>query len=234
MFSLIIPCYNELENLKFHKGKFYNFVKFHKSYELIFVDNGSSDHSYNYLKDNFQHIANVKIVKIEKNLGYGNGVYKGILSSSNYYVSWIHADLQVSFDDLINGYMLVLNQKRNKTILVKGKRKNRSLFDSFFTFCMSFLTSSLFFKKINDINSTPNIISRKIFNNITNIPKDFNFELFCYLLAIKNSYKIIRFDVFYEDRKIGVSKWNINILSKFKLSYSIFKYILKIRISGIN
>ena len=53
MFSLIIPCYNELENLKFHKDKFYNFVKFYKSYELIFVDNGSSDNSYNYLKDNF-------------------------------------------------------------------------------------------------------------------------------------------------------------------------------------
>ena len=39
MFSLIIPCYNELENLKFHKNKFYNFVQNYKSNELIFVDN---------------------------------------------------------------------------------------------------------------------------------------------------------------------------------------------------
>ena len=99
---------------------------------------------------------------------------------------------------------------------------------------MSFLTSSLFLKKINDINSTPNIVSRKIFNNIANIPKDFNFELFCYLLAIKNRYKIIRFDVVYKDRKIGLSKWNVNIFSKLRLSYSIFKYILKIRLFGIN
>ncbi len=234
MFSLIIPCYNELENLKFHKNKFYNFVQNYKSNELIFVDNGSSDQSYRYLKDHFKNFFNVKIIKIEKNIGYGNGIYMGILKSSNKYVSWIHADLQVSFDDLINGYSLVLNEENNKFIFVKGSRKNRSLFDSFFTFCMSFLTSFLFLKKINDINSTPNIISREIFNNITNAPKDFNFELFCYLLAIKNNYKVIRFDIVYNDRKLGFSKWNINFFSKIKLSWSIIKYILKIRIFGIN
>ena len=234
MFSLIIPCYNELENLKFHKSKFYNFINNYKSNELIFVDNGSSDKTYNYLKTEYREFDNVKIVKIEKNVGYGNGVYNGILKSSNEYVSWIHADLQVSFDDLINGYGLVLNEDKNNLILVKGKRKNRNLFDSFFTFCMSFLTSALFLKKINDINSTPNIISKKIFNNITKIPKDFNFELFCYLLAVKSNYKVIRFDVVYTERKLGFSKWNINIFSKIKLSYSIFKYILKIRFFGIN
>ena len=52
----------------------------------------------------------------------------------------------------------------NQKIIVKGKRINRSLFDTLFTFGMSLFTLLLFGKKINDINAQP-----KMFNKIFKI-----------------------------------------------------------------
>ena len=60
---------------------------------------------------------------------------------------------------------------------------------------MSLVVSILFGKKIHDINSTPNIINKNIFEHITNIPKDFSFDLFCYILATKRKYKILRYNI---------------------------------------
>ena len=233
MFSLVIPCFNEIENLKFYKKTFISYLNQNINNEVVFVDNGSSDNSFEYLNSNFSKFSNVKIIKIVNNLGYGNGFYQGILKSKFDYVSWIHADLQVNLNDILTGYRIFNDYiKKNELIYVKGLRKKRNLIDSTFTFFMSILVSLIFFKKINDINSTPNILNKKIFHNIKNIPKDFNFELFCYLLSIKLNYKIIRFDVLYKNREKGFSKWNINFFSKFILSYKIIKFTLYLRFKG--
>jgi len=97
---------------------------------------------------------------------------------------------------------------------------------------MSLVVSILFGKKIHDINSTPNIINKNIFEHIRNIPKDFSFDLFCYILATKRKYKILRYNIEYKERLYGHSKWNFSFKSKIYLSLRILKYIIKIRVLG--
>ena len=70
--SIVIPCYNEGKNIadpNSKKCKVYEEIK--KSYELILIDNGSSDETYKHLIRKFNKIKNSKIIKIKKNKGFG-------------------------------------------------------------------------------------------------------------------------------------------------------------------
>ena len=235
MISVIFPCYNEIENIDKNNEILRNFFNKNKDLEIIFVDNGSSDKLSEYIKNEFKEFTNVSLIIIEHNKGYGHGIYQGIKKAKYNIVAWMHADFQVSLKDLRKGCDLYIKNKNllNEKIFVKSKRKNRNLLDNIFTFFMSLITTILFFKKINDINSTPNIINKNIFNSIKNIPNDFSFDLFCYILSINHGYKIIRYDVKYLIRKYGNSKWNFNFKSKIFLSFKMLTYIFKIRFYGL-
>ena len=84
MLSLIIPCFNEEKNLeKLLKNISLLIEKYSKEIiEILIIDNGSTDNSRELIYKNKLFLDDkIKLVKIEKNIGYGNGIYKGILSS---------------------------------------------------------------------------------------------------------------------------------------------------------
>lgn len=234
MISIIFPCFNEIENLKKNLEILKKFLLNNKHLEIIFVDNGSSDGTTKYLNTKLKDFQNVKIIKIKLNKGYGDGIFNGIKIAKYHVVGWMHADFQVSLSELKKGCEIYIkNQKKfNGNLFVKSIRKNRNFADIIFTFFMSLVVSILFGKKIHDINSTPNIINKNIFEHIRNIPKDFSFDLFCYILATKRKYKILRYNIEYKERLYGHSKWNFSFKSKIYLSLRILKYIIKIRVLG--
>ena len=101
---------------------------------------------------------------------------------------------------------------------------------------MSFFESILLLTPLWDINAQPNVFSRELFDNLKCAPDDFSFDLFYYYLAVKNNYKIIRFEVCFRKRYFGQSSWNINWLSKIKFIARTVKFtfilILKINFSN--
>ena len=101
--SLVIPCYNEIDSIE----ELINLCKkIINSYtEIIIVDNGSRDGSYKKLK-NLKLPKNIKIKRVRKNIGYGNGILKGLKVCRGEIISWTHADLQTDPNDIINSYNL--------------------------------------------------------------------------------------------------------------------------------
>ena len=163
MISLIIPCYNEEENL----DKLLNKLDFllkefdDEKIEIIIVNNGSNDNSHEILKKNELYLKNkISILNIQKNKGYGDGIHQGINSSKGDVLCWFHADLQFDPIDAIRIFKKNKEILSNGNVIIKGKRINRSLLDSFFTTGMSFFTYLLFRKNINDINAQPKIFSK--------------------------------------------------------------------------
>ena len=68
--SIIIPLYNERENVKLIGDQLYaELSKTGKSFEIIFVDDGSEDNTFVELKKLKQRIAHVKIIKLRTNQG---------------------------------------------------------------------------------------------------------------------------------------------------------------------
>lgn len=91
--SLIVPCFNEEENI----FPFYNEVQTtlcDYSTEIIFVNDGSSDHTMEKLRKLFQEASNIKVISFSRNFGKEAAIYAGLKESTGEYTILIDADLQ--------------------------------------------------------------------------------------------------------------------------------------------
>ena len=94
--SLIVPCYNEAENVAaFHDAVVNAFEGCGYDYELVFVDDGSRDATLHNLKKLYnQKTTPIKIISFARNFGKEAGLYAGLEKASGEYISLIDADLQ--------------------------------------------------------------------------------------------------------------------------------------------
>ena len=129
--SIIIPSYNEKNNLKFLINKSIKLISKNKTLEIILVDNGSTDGSKNFLQFLKPPSTRLKIVRVKKNIGYGYGIKYGLKHSNGEIVSWTHADLQFDINDIVKFYQKNSIRIKFKKIIIKGSRKNRSVLDIF-------------------------------------------------------------------------------------------------------
>lgn len=94
--SLVVPCYNEAGNIAaFQKAAIDAFQVCDYDFEIIFVDDGSTDATLHELRKAFQQQAcPVKVVSFSRNFGKEAGVFAGMKQASGDYISLIDADLQ--------------------------------------------------------------------------------------------------------------------------------------------
>lgn len=94
--SIVVPVYNEADNLReLHrrlKDVFENILEI--SYEIIFIEDGSKDGSFEILKDLRQKDERIKIIKFSRNFGHHIAVTAGIDYASGNAVVLMDADLQ--------------------------------------------------------------------------------------------------------------------------------------------
>ena len=94
--SLVVPCYNEAENVvMFQEAVIGAFAGCSYDYEIVFVNDGSRDATMHNLKKIFEaQRCPVKVVSFSRNFGKEAAIYAGMGQASGEYVSLIDADLQ--------------------------------------------------------------------------------------------------------------------------------------------
>ena len=94
--SLVVPCYNEAENVSlFQDAVISAFEGCNYDYEIVYVNDGSRDATLHNLKKLFQaQRCPVKVVSFSRNFGKEAGIYAGMAQASGEYISLIDADLQ--------------------------------------------------------------------------------------------------------------------------------------------
>lgn len=224
--SIIIPCYNEEQSLNDLLNKCHEIIN--DEIEIIIVNNGSSDRTYELLKSRITHNS-VKVINIEKNIGYGNGILVGLNESKGQIVSWTHADLQTEPKDVLNAYNKYKSLLLKKEVIIKGERKNRSLFDSFFTFLMSIYTFLILRLWLFDINAQPKIFHRSFINNLKNPPIDFSLDLYLLYFFKSRKVKILSYPVFFANRQFGEAKGGGTIKGKWRLIIRTISYIHQLK-----
>ena len=223
--SLIIPCFNEEQNLPLLIKKLEK-LKNNNSFEIIIVENGSSDNSLSIIRSLKSKFLNLKLVEIKQNKGYGYGIIQGLKKAEGDLLAWTHADMQTNPLDILNG-LNFFNETENK-IFVKGLRNGRKISDRFFTISMSIFASLNLKCFLWDINAQPSIFPSSFLKEWENPPNDFSLDLYVYFLAKRKGYKIKRFKVKFTERLFGISKWNFNFKSKVKFIKRNLKYIIKL------
>ena len=223
--SIVIPCFNEGENLPLLVKKIQLIKK--DFCEIILVNNGSTDSTKFFLKD-LKTDFKLRIVNLEKNLGYGGGILKGIEASIGEVISWTHSDLQTDLMDVLDCYKLYESKTDPKNFIIKGKRFDRNFFDVFFTFMMSLISSFFMGYRLSDINAQPKMFHRDFLNEFENVPTDFSLDLFLLYKAKKKNKIILEYPVKFNNRLYGESKGGGSIRGKIKLIIRTLKYIIKL------
>ena len=225
--SIVIPCFNEAKSLSKLVKDFSKKLK-RRDVELILVNNGSNDSSETILLNLKKNYNFLKIIRLKKNNGYGNGVLQGLKKAKGQYISWTHADLQTDPYDVIIGFEKFKKELSPK-IFIKGNRLGRPFKDVFFTIGMSIFETILLKNFFWDVNAQPNIFHKNFFNMLDKIPLDFSFDLFFYFNAKKKNLKILRFPVKYPERKFGVSHWDTDFKNKMKFIKRTIKYSFQLK-----
>jgi polyisoprenyl-phosphate glycosyltransferase len=231
--SIVVPAYNELKSLPLLIEKYKNEKK-KINFQLIIVNNGSSDGTEEFLSQELKKRENsfVKAVNIEKNIGYGNGIHQGLKECDSEIMGWSHADLQCSPADIFKGYELY-QKINNPKILVKGHRINRDKKSLILTYGLAVYSSFILLKFFNDINGQPKIFHRDLFQTFKIPPKGFSYDLYVQYKALKKGYKVYSFKVLFEKRIFGISKWAYSTISKFSTIKSFLIDVIKIRFGSI-
>ncbi|MBO4937705.1 MAG: glycosyltransferase family 2 protein [Oscillospiraceae bacterium] len=94
--SLIVPCYNEADNVQpFQEAVIAAFEDCGYDYEIIFINDGSKDATlYRLKKLHSAQKCPVKVISLSRNFGKEAGLYAGLQHASGDYISLIDADLQ--------------------------------------------------------------------------------------------------------------------------------------------
>jgi glycosyltransferase involved in cell wall biosynthesis len=99
--SVLIPVYNEEENLKELHTKLINIIpSITENYEIIFVDDASTDNSFGILKEINKEDKKVKVVKFRRNFGQSSAISAGFDYSKGDVVITMDGDLQNDPEDI--------------------------------------------------------------------------------------------------------------------------------------
>ena len=121
--SVVISLLNEEDSLKELMDWIHKVMTEHNfSYEVIFVDDGSTDNSWQIITDLSQQYEQVKAIKFRRNYGKSAGLYKGFEKAEGDVVITMDADLQDSPDEIPELYRMITEEGYD---LVSGWKKKR-------------------------------------------------------------------------------------------------------------
>jgi glycosyltransferase involved in cell wall biosynthesis len=126
--SVVIPLLNEQDSLEELHDWIVSVMQSNLfSYELLFIDDGSSDHSWEVIQNLCHRNIAVKGLRFSKNFGKSQALHAGFKKANGDVVITMDADLQDSPDEIPELYRLIKDQNHD---IVCGWKKKR--YDSFF------------------------------------------------------------------------------------------------------
>ncbi|GAA4037632.1 glycosyltransferase family 2 protein [Flavobacterium cheonhonense] len=121
--SIIIPLLNEQESLpELHQWIVKVMTTHNYTYEVIFIDDGSTDNSWQIIADLSKSNPNVKGIQFLRNFGKSQALHAGFAKAKGDVVITMDADLQDSPDEIPDLYNMIMQQNFD---LVSGWKKKR-------------------------------------------------------------------------------------------------------------
>lgn len=199
--SVIVPVYNEegaAANL--HQEILNVCQKINKPFEIIFVNDGSTDKTLEVLKT----LSSIKIVNLRGNFGQTAAMDAGIKAAAGFYLATLDGDGQNDPADIPN---LIAELEKNDLDVVSGWRKNRK--DTFMkklsSKCAAYVRKRLINDGIHDSGCSLKVYKKECFKGVTLYGEMHRF--IPAILKIKG-FKIGELIVNHRSRKTGKTKYN--------------------------
>lgn len=231
--SLIVPCYNEENNVK----KFFDevnkaFLGKVSDYEFVFIDDGSSDNTYKNLKSIYDEnrFHNVQVLSFSRNFGKESAIYAGLSKAKGDMVCLIDADLQqrpevvLEMLDVMNN-----NEELDCVTAYQEKRKEGKAISAI---------KSCFYKLINKMAEVDFVNGASDFRLMKRGMVDAILQMTEYHRFSKGIFSWVGFNTEYipyevAERESGESKWGFRKLFKYALEGVISFSTFPLKISTI-
>ena len=218
--SYIVPCLNESKNIK----KVYNHIKIANKnskildYEIILINDYSSDDTLEIIKHLQKNDKKIKIINNLKNLGLGRSIKVGIEQASKDFLMYLPGDDCHSSSEIIK----LLRVKEYYDILLSfySNKNQRSLFRRIFTAMYTPFLNFIFNKNLPYYNGVA-IYRKKIIENINLTTSGFTWQIEFLVKILKNKkIKLILQPTLLNERSYGKSK-AFRLKNCFVVVYSI-------------
>lgn len=216
-YSIIIPVFNsEKTILELYKRLTEQFGRISQDYEIIFIDDGSIDHSWGILQELRKKDNRVKIIHFIRNFGQHNATLCGFNYSNGNFIITIDDDLQHPPEEIPK----LISKINDGFSVVYGRYPPSNP-----TFIENIL-SRIFQKIIHKILQIPDtvflssfgIYRRDVVKNMITIKSSYPF-LFGLMIRSVSIHKIGNIDVHHTERGAGTS--NYGLIKYFKYSLNL-------------
>jgi len=164
--SIVIPLYNEAESLpELFRWISEVMTKNKLSYEVIFIDDGSTDESWKVIEDLASKNTTVCGLKFRRNYGKSAGLNVGFQQAVGNVIITMDADLQDSPDEIPELYAMIVNQNYD---LVSGWKQKRfdPITKTIPTKLYNFVTRKMSGIALNDMNCGLKAYKSEVIKNI--------------------------------------------------------------------
>jgi len=203
----VVPAYNEAVNIPFLIEEFDKFIKKHRNYEVILVDDGSEDGTSSIAEEHKR--GYLKVVRHKRNMGKTQAIISGTKAARGDVIVIFDADLQYDPDDIPRLVELIENGADVATGWKQGDYDKK-----FVSRIYNSWARRLFDLEIHDMNSVK-AFKKELINDI---PLRKDWHRYIVPLAKDAGYKIQEVKVTLRPRKYGSPKYQ----SKFRILIGLF------------
>ncbi len=226
--SIVIPACNEGQIIEKTIKTTAEYLKEKRlNFEIIVVDDGSSDNTLKILEQIQHSLPSLKIIKHEANLGKGRSVKDGVLAADGGIILFTDADLSAPLsnldkmmDEINKGFHIVVGSRYIKGAIIKNRPVIRQILGKGFSFIIRLFKLT----EVSDTQCGFKLFKKDVAKNIfTNLSIDgYAFDVEVLYISKLYGYKICECPIIWID----------NTSSKMKLfrdAYRMFKDVLKIK-----
>ena len=220
--SVFFPCYNEQENVaRTVKQALAVLEKLNADFEVIIVDDGSSDRTGQIADEIAASNSSVKVVHHRNNLGYGAALQSGFKEAAMQLVFYTDGDGQFDISEMPP--LLPLMEKYDIVTCYRLNRRD-NLIRRINGFCWTKLVCLLFGLKVRDIDCAFKLYKRKIFDNIKILSTGALIDTEILARAVRKGYSLTQKGVHHYPRTAGEQTG-----ANFRVIFRAFKELLRLR-----
>lgn len=231
--TIVIPCFNEAENIVLLCERIKEVMEpdFSK-YEILLVDDKSTDNTLSVMKEVKEKDESISVITHESNQGIAGAWNSGVRNALGDYIVIIDADLQYNPKDILKLYKML---KYTGADVVQGVRCNTfstSFLRKFLSKVFAVILNLMFLNFYRDIKSGFLICRKEIFMDVLKENKNYRcFQHFIGIAFISLGYKmkqvIINFDLRNEGESFITSPlfFSLNALKDFPFAFLHFNFL---------
>jgi glycosyltransferase involved in cell wall biosynthesis len=206
MISAVVPAFNEEESIKeFYSVLSLNLAKIEKDYEIVFIDDGSTDSTLEIIKKLASKDKKIRIFSFRKNQGKAEALTLGFRMAKGDHIVTLDADLQDRPEEI--GKLLA--KAKEGFDLVSGWRKERkdTLKTRLSSKLFNFIMSAFWGVHLHDYNCGLKLYTREAAKSLSLYGGMYRFIP---LLVAEKGFDVTEIPVIHEKRQFGKSKYGFS------------------------